>query len=397
MVDTTDEAAPPARPGAAAPRRPGPTGCGSCCAASARPLITAGVVVLLFVVYEVYVTNYFADRAQAQVKTALKTRVARHDQGPAAAAARPVGADAAGRHGHRLPLHPAAGPRLRLRHRAGHVRRRPREGAGPLHRDGAARPDRQLRRRRAPGRQGRAVPEPRPAAGRRRGRSSRPSRTGSSTASRAQPGNIAAVDADGVPGREIVDPCDGDVLYPVPDHPGVTADRGADHADHLPPEVHRDPAHGRCTRMLAETVKAHGLGDAGRDHRALRRGEQLMYVWIWRHLPGNLALQARRGAGAVPRRHRAAVLRDLPVDRAAPADQPGHRRRVRNDARPGRRQLRQLRLQPRPVPRPARRRGRGAPQRRRRAGRAGRARRRRRAALPRAGHAAGRRACRWRS
>lgn len=37
-----------------------------------QTLITAGVIVLLFVVYEVYVTNYFADRAQAQVKSALK-------------------------------------------------------------------------------------------------------------------------------------------------------------------------------------------------------------------------------------------------------------------------------------------------------------------------------------
>jgi sortase A len=30
-------------------------------------------------------------------------------------------------------------------------------------------------------------------------------------------------DADGIPGREIVDPSDGDVLLPVPDHPGVKA------------------------------------------------------------------------------------------------------------------------------------------------------------------------------
>jgi sortase A len=37
-------------------------------------LITAGVIVLLFVVYEVYVTNYIADRAQHKVKTALRTQ-----------------------------------------------------------------------------------------------------------------------------------------------------------------------------------------------------------------------------------------------------------------------------------------------------------------------------------
>ncbi len=36
-----------------------------------QTLITAGLVVLLFVVYEVYVTNYFADQAQTKVKHAL--------------------------------------------------------------------------------------------------------------------------------------------------------------------------------------------------------------------------------------------------------------------------------------------------------------------------------------
>ena len=37
-----------------------------------QTLITAGVVVLLFVVYEVYVTNYFAHAAQSRARTALK-------------------------------------------------------------------------------------------------------------------------------------------------------------------------------------------------------------------------------------------------------------------------------------------------------------------------------------
>ena len=32
--------------------------------------------------------------------------------------------------------------------------------------------------------------------------------------------NLSAKDANGVPGREIVNPGDGDVLLPVPDHPG---------------------------------------------------------------------------------------------------------------------------------------------------------------------------------
>lgn len=37
-----------------------------------QTLITAGLVVLLFVVYEVYITNYFADRAQDKVHTELE-------------------------------------------------------------------------------------------------------------------------------------------------------------------------------------------------------------------------------------------------------------------------------------------------------------------------------------
>ena len=36
-------------------------------------------------------------------------------------------------------------------------------------------------------------------------------------------GDISAKDPDGIPGREIVDASDGDPLYPVPDHPGVAA------------------------------------------------------------------------------------------------------------------------------------------------------------------------------
>src|SRR6476646_3354046 len=70
MVETTDEAAHRAEPAAGDHSWAGRVrlvlrGLG-------QTLITAGVIVLLFVVYEVYVTNYFANRAQAEVKTALK-------------------------------------------------------------------------------------------------------------------------------------------------------------------------------------------------------------------------------------------------------------------------------------------------------------------------------------
>ena len=46
---------------------------GPCCAAPARLLITAGMVLLLFVVYEVWVSNLFADRKQQQVHQQLAT------------------------------------------------------------------------------------------------------------------------------------------------------------------------------------------------------------------------------------------------------------------------------------------------------------------------------------
>jgi sortase A len=71
MVDTVDEA--PLDP---APAEKRPTSWADWIRLVLRgigqTLISAGVIVLLFVVYEVYVTNYFAHEAQAKVKTALK-------------------------------------------------------------------------------------------------------------------------------------------------------------------------------------------------------------------------------------------------------------------------------------------------------------------------------------
>ena len=40
---------------------------------------------------------------------------------------------------------------------------------------------------------------------------------------KGQQAGLTAKDADGIPGREIVSPTDGDVLLPVPDHPGQNA------------------------------------------------------------------------------------------------------------------------------------------------------------------------------
>ncbi len=71
MVDTVDETA--GGPGAPADRPTWGDRARFVLRGVGQVLITGGVIVLLFVVYEVYVTNFFADREQHQVKTALRT------------------------------------------------------------------------------------------------------------------------------------------------------------------------------------------------------------------------------------------------------------------------------------------------------------------------------------
>lgn len=220
-------------------------------------LITAGVIVLLFVVYEVYVTNYFAEQAQAQVKTELKHEW-QHDRKD------PV-----------LPLPGQANPSLpdgtgiaflyipRLGRDYGYAIVQGTSDAdlekGPGHYAGTA----------LPGQIGNFA-----IAGHRVGKGEPflnldQVRAGDAvivqTESRwfvyrieGRPGNIGAPDADGVPGREIVDPSDGNVLYPVPDHPGVTPTKARITLTTCHPKftaTQRMVLHG----MLAETVRAQGL------------------------------------------------------------------------------------------------------------------------------------------
>ncbi len=256
MVDTTDEATPRHGP---APRRRTTwadrvrfvlRGLG-------QLLITAGVVVLLFVVYEVYVTNYFADRAQAQVKTALKHEWQDTTKDPL------------------LPLPGQSSPTLpdgtgiayiyipRLGRDYGYAIVQGTSDAdlekGPGHYTDTA----------LPGQVGNFG-----VAGHRVGKGEPFLNLDQVQAGDAviiqtksdwfvyriegQPGNIAAVDSYGVPGREIVDPSDGNVLYPVPDHPGVTPTKAWITLTTCHPKftaTHRMVLHG----MLAETIKAHGL------------------------------------------------------------------------------------------------------------------------------------------
>ena len=119
-----------------------------------------------------------------------------------------------------------------------------------------------------------------------------------------------------------------------------------------------------------------------------------MYVWIWRHLPGPVAgklAQVLLLLAAVSRRcccsssSRGSSRTCRSARSRCRSDEP------RRHSDPRRRQLRQLRLQPRPVPRAAGRRGRRAAQRRRDARRAGRPRRGGGARLARSRRAAGRR------
>ena len=222
-----------------------------------QTLITAGVIVLLFVVYEVYVTNLFADRAQAEVKTALKQEWQHDSKDPL------------------LPLPGQAAPSVpdgtgiaylyipRLGRDYGYAVVQGTSDAnlekGPGHYVGTALPGQVGNFGIAGHRVGKGEPflnldqvqagdavivqtESRWFVYRIEGR----------------PGNIAATDADGVPGREIVDASDGNVLYPVPDHAGVKPTEARITLTTCHPKftaTRRMVLHG----VLAETVRAHGL------------------------------------------------------------------------------------------------------------------------------------------
>jgi sortase A len=185
-----------------------------------QALITAGVVVLLFVVYEVYVTNYFAHAAQSKVKTAVTQQWRSTARDPLLALP-----------GQRAPAPPEGNgiaflyiPRLGrdygwaivegtsdadLEKGPGHYRGTALPGhlgnfAVAGHRVGKGEPFLNLDHLRA----GDAViveTESKWFVYRVKGRG---------------PNGVAVPDADGVPGREIVGTTDSDVLASYPDHPG---------------------------------------------------------------------------------------------------------------------------------------------------------------------------------
>lgn len=65
--------------------------------------------------------------------------------------------------------------------------------------------------------------------------------------------NLGAVDAQGVPGREIVAPTDGGVIAPVPDHPGATVKRA------LMTMTTCNPKYSASQRMVVHAVLARAV------------------------------------------------------------------------------------------------------------------------------------------
>ena len=93
------------------------------------------------------------------------------------------------------------------------------------------------------------------------------------------------------PGQEIVRPTDVSVLPPTPDGPDdAAAHRGVPDPDHVPSEVLR-PAAAGDPRGARRRPDRQGRGSR-RPARA-ERGD-LMYSWIWRHLPGGTAVRTAR-------------------------------------------------------------------------------------------------------
>jgi sortase A len=218
MVDTVDETTPDPTPGSK-PKMSWGDWVRFALRGIGQTLITAGVVVLLFVVYEVYVTNYFAHEAQSKVRTALKQQWKTETVDPLL--------KLPGTKGPVLPEGKGIAylyiPRLGSDYGWAIV-----EGTsdadlekGPGHYRGTA----------LPGQVGNFA-----VAGHRVGKGEPflnldHLRAGDPVIVQTESkwyvytvkgahGNIDAKDADGIPGREIVTPGNGDVLDAVPNHPG---------------------------------------------------------------------------------------------------------------------------------------------------------------------------------
>lgn len=190
-----------------------------------QTLITLGLIVLLFVVYELWVTNIFAARAQHQVHTELQKVWANGDDPLVGKLSLPGGSQAT------IPVGTGLAnlylPRLGKDYTFTIV-----EGTtdsalekGPGHYVGTALPGQIGNFSMAGHRVGKGEPflnldqlEPGDAV---------VVETKSNwfiytVLGDVATGNLSATGPDGVPGRQIVDPSDVGVIAPVPDHPGAT-------------------------------------------------------------------------------------------------------------------------------------------------------------------------------
>ena len=192
-----------------------------------QTMITLGVVVLLFVVYEVYVTNYFAEREQKHVTSVLRTEFADPTVKD------PLTDPELQLPGQSTPKIPDGDgiaflyiPRLGSDYSFAIV-----QGVndadlekGPGHYVGTQLPGEAGNFAIA----GHRVGKGEPFLNLDQLRSGDPVIVQTKSywyvyAVLGQNGNLAAKDKNGVPGREIVSPADGNVLLPVPDDPGATA------------------------------------------------------------------------------------------------------------------------------------------------------------------------------
>ena len=107
------------------------------------------------------------------------------------------------------------------------------------------------------------------------------------------------------------------VIAPVPDHPDAHADPGAADPDHLPSEVHRQPADDRARRAVRAVPSR---------HRAARRNCPEGRCRCTSGSGATCPAPRRCGAAgaAAGRGVRAAAVRGLSVGRAAAAGQPDH-------------------------------------------------------------------------
>ncbi len=147
------------------------------------------------------------------------------------------------------------------------------------------------------------------------------------------------------------------VIDPVPGKPGATP------TEPLLTLTTCNPRWASTERLIVFGHLEESRAKRGRPPRRARPGGRggLMYAWIWRHLPGPWPVRSLLARAAGGGRRAAAVHDRVPLGRALPAlprrdGGPVTDRCAPAPTHPGRRQLRQLRLQPGAVPRPARRR-----------------------------------------